>query len=318
MRYVLRADASKLIGAGHVMRSSAIAEELIARGEEVIFVGQISNLPWVEERIATLGFGQIYKQSNDYISRSVSDVLIIDTYKNEITDPFIDPKNWLHVVAIVDELTPNYRCTLRIHPGLDSNWTGNSLNPILAGPKYIPFRSSLSRNIHVRNDEKHVFKIAVIAGGSDPHGLVNEIAKILATMTEQFEAYLFSSSYADSVLDSRFFYVEMGPLLDEVTRDADLVLTTASTSSLEFIARGLCVGIVCAVNNQKQYYETLSELGIAIPLGFRNSMNNWDLNHQKIYSLVNSSELREHLIAKASGLIDFNGASRIVDAITNL
>ena len=318
MRYVLRADASKLTGAGHVMRSSAIAEELIARGEEVIFVGQISDLPWVEERIASLGFGKIYKQSNDYISSSDSDVLIIDTYKSEITDPFIDPKNWLHIVAIVDELTPNYRCTLRIHPGLDSNWTGNSLIPILAGPKYIPFRSSLSRNIHVRHDEKHLFKIAVVAGGSDPHGLVNEIAKILATMPEQFQAYLFSSSYTDSVLDSRFFYVEVGPLLDEVTRDVDLVLTTASTSSLEFIARGLCVGIVCAVNNQEQYYEALSELGIAIPLGFRNSTNGWDLNHQKIYSLVNSSELREHLIARASGLIDFNGASRIVDAITNL
>jgi spore coat polysaccharide biosynthesis predicted glycosyltransferase SpsG len=318
MRYVLRADASKLIGAGHVMRSSAIAEELIARGEEVIFVGRISDLPWVEERISSLGFGQIYKQSNDYISKSDSDVLIIDTYKTEITDPFIDPKNWLHIVAIVDELTPNYLCTLRIHPGLDSNWTGNSLIPILAGPKYIPFRSSLSRNIHIRSDEKHVFKIAVVAGGSDPHGLVNEIAKILATMHEQFEVYLFSSSYADSVLDSRFFYVEIGPLLDEITRDVDLVLTTASTSSLEFIARGLCVGIVCAINNQEQYYETLSELGIAIPLGFRNTADTWDLNQQKIYSLVNSSELRRNLIARASGLIDFNGASRIVDAITNL
>ena len=39
MRYVLRADASESIGAGHVMRSSAIAEELIARGENVVFVG---------------------------------------------------------------------------------------------------------------------------------------------------------------------------------------------------------------------------------------------------------------------------------------
>lgn len=318
MRYVLRADASKLMGAGHVMRSSAIAEELIARGEEVIFVGQISDLPWVEERISSLGFSLVFKQSSDYISRSEFDILILDTYKSEITDPFLNPENWLHIVAIVDELTPNYRCTLRIHPGLDSDWTGNSLIPILAGPEYIPFRSSLSRNIHVHSHEEHIFKIAVVAGGSDPHGLVNEIAKILSTMPEQFEVYLFSSSYADSVLDSRFFYIEVGPRLDEVTRDVDLVLTTASTSSLEFIARGLCVGIVCAIKNQEQYYKSLSELGIAIPLGFRNSENNWDLNQQKIYSLVNSSEMRENLIARASGLIDFNGASRIVDAITNL
>ena len=60
MRYVLRADASQSIGAGHVMRSSAIAEELIAKGKQVIFVGQITDLPWVEERIASLGFAHVY------------------------------------------------------------------------------------------------------------------------------------------------------------------------------------------------------------------------------------------------------------------
>ena len=47
MRYVLRADASQSMGSGHVMRSSAIAEELIARGEDVVFVGQISEIPWL-------------------------------------------------------------------------------------------------------------------------------------------------------------------------------------------------------------------------------------------------------------------------------
>ena len=49
MGYVLPTDASPTIGSGHVMRSSAIAEELIAWGEKVVFVGQISNLLWVRE-----------------------------------------------------------------------------------------------------------------------------------------------------------------------------------------------------------------------------------------------------------------------------
>jgi len=318
MRFVLRADASQSIGAGHVMRSSAIAEELITRGEEVFFVGQISDLPWVEERIASLGFAGIFNKSMDFISRVESDVLLLDSYICAINDPFINPENWLHIVAIVDELTPNFPCTLRIHPGLDSEWTGNSAIPILSGPKYIPFRSSLSRNIYTGRDQKQVLKIAVVAGGSDPHGLVNEIAKILSAMSEQFEVYLFSSSSIDTVFDSRFFHVEVGPRLDEVTNDVDLVLTTASTSSLEFIARGLCVGIVCAVNNQEQYYISLSQLDVAAPLGFRNTENNWDLDKQKISLLINSSKLRENLTARASGLIDFNGASRIVDAIINL
>lgn len=318
MRYVLRADASRFIGAGHVMRSSAIAEELIARGEEVIFVGQISDLPWVKERIACLGFSQIHHGSSSFVSKSESDVLLLDSYEIPTHDAFITPKNWQRVIAIVDQLTPNYTCHLRIHPGLDSNWIGKSKTPILAGPKYIPLRSSLSKNIHTSENNKHSLRIAVVAGGSDPYGLVHEIVNILSKIPAQFEAYLFSIPNSESTLDSRFKYVEMGQQLDKLMKDVDLVLTTASTSSLEFLASGLCVGIIRAVDNQGQYYDSLGKLGVAAQLGLRTLDNKWELNEEKIHSLVTSSELRGSLKAKAVGLIDFNGASRIVDAITTL
>ena len=90
MRYVLRADASQSIGAGHVMRSSAIAEELIARGDDVVFVGQISGLPWVEERIGTLGFTQIHNNPGDFNSNPNSDVLLLDSYEIPVSDDFIN------------------------------------------------------------------------------------------------------------------------------------------------------------------------------------------------------------------------------------
>jgi spore coat polysaccharide biosynthesis predicted glycosyltransferase SpsG len=318
MRYVLRADASLSIGAGHVMRSSAIAEELINRGKNVVFIGQISDFPWVEKRIASLGFTFVSGDSKQFESKADSDVLILDSYKIDIDETFISPEKWLHIVAIVDELTPNYDCTLRIHPGLDSDWTGNSKVPILAGPKYIPFRSSLSSNMRIIGDEQNIPKIAVVAGGSDPYRLVHEVAKTLARIPEQFEAFLFTKSDFDSDLDSRFHFFQVGKQMDVLTREVDLVLTTASTSSLEFLARGFCVGVICAVDNQSQYYETLGRLGVVAQLGLRTSDKDWQLDEQKIYSLVTSSTIRSNLIAKATGLIDFNGASRIVDAITTL
>ena len=318
MRYVLRADASQSIGAGHVMRSSAIAEELIARGERVIFVGQISSLPWVEERIASLGFTSNYDNPDDFISNPKSDVLLLDSYEIPVGDDFIAPEKWIRIVTVVDEQTPDYSCHLRIHPGLDANWVGDSKVPILAGPKYIPFRTSLLKNMRKASQEQHTLKIAVVAGGSDPYGLVNEIAKILATIPKQFEVYLFSNSLLDSLLDPRFRAIELGRQLDELTKNIDLVLTTASTSSLEFLARGFCVGIACAVDNQEQYYNSLGELGVAAQFGFRTLDNKWELDKGKIFSLVNSSELRQGLMAKAKGLIDFKGASRIVDVITTL
>jgi spore coat polysaccharide biosynthesis predicted glycosyltransferase SpsG len=300
------------------MRSSAIAEELIARGQIVIFVGQISDLPWVLERIENLGFTQIYSEPKEFISNPESDILILDSYKIDINENFITPKNWLHIVAIVDELTPRYRCTIRIHPGLDSNWTGNSSTPILAGPKYIPIRSSLSKNTQIRSEGERTLKLVVVAGGSDPYELVNEIAKILAKTELHFQAYLFSKYGSNSIIDSRFHYTQVGRELDELTKDVDLVLTTASTSSLEFLARGICVGLVCAVDNQRQYYNSLGALGVAAQLGVRTLDNNWELDEQKIYSLLTSNELRMNLMARSVGLIDFNGAGRIVDAITTL
>lgn len=318
MRYIIRADASRSIGAGHVMRTSAIAEEIIARGEDVIFVGKISDLPWVEERISTLGFAFIHHDSVGFISKPETDVLLLDSYEIDVDDPFIALENWLHIVVIVDDLTPNYPARLRIHPGINSDWLGKSKTSILSGPKYIPFRSSLSQNVHTSNDEPHDLRIAIVAGGSDPYDLVQEFAKILTKIPGQFEVYLFSRSNFIDVLDSRFRYFAVGKQLDELTMDADLVLTTASTSSLEFLARGLCVGIACAVDNQKQNYVSLGELGVAAQLGVRDLHSGWKLDESMVYSLVTSGELRRSLIENAEGLIDFKGASRIVDAITSL
>jgi spore coat polysaccharide biosynthesis predicted glycosyltransferase SpsG len=316
MRYVLRGDASRIIGAGHVMRCSAIAEELINREEYVIFVGQISDLPWLTERISTLGFNEIYNTDSLYFSNSETDVLVLDSYEIDINDSFVDPKNWHTVVVIYDELTPNYSCKLRIHPGLDTSFIHDSTIPVLSGPRYVPFRSSLTDEKFVGGVKDHILKIAIVAGGSDSFGLVHEIAKILSKFDENFEVYLFAKAESEIVLDSRFSYFEIGNQLDVITKNVDLVLSTAGTSCLEFIARGLCVGLVSAVDNQTQNYNTLGKLGVAAQLGTRSVDNTWDLDEQKIYSLVTSSELRKGLVSKAKGLLDFDGARRIVDAIT--
>ena len=318
MRYIFRADASQVAGSGHVMRSSAIAEELIVRGEDVIFLGQIAGLPWVEERIATLGFSAIYRNSSTFISNPKSDVLILDSYEISVKNAFIDPKKWFHIIAIVDELTPNYQCCLRIHPGLYSNWGQDSSVPILAGPMYIPIRTSLSRNTRQINKKQNELEIVVVAGGSDPYELVHEIAKILASFPEEFNAYLFSNSALNTPLDNRFQYIRIGEQLESFAGKADLVLTTSSTSSLEFIARGLCVGVACGVNNQLQNYESIGEFGLAAQIGSRISSVGWVLDRELIHKLIISKELRTAIKERAAGFIDLKGASRIVDAIVRL
>ena len=314
----MRADASRLIGSGHVMRCSAIAEELIARGQEVVFVGKISDLSWVEARVASLGFSQIYNNPKDFNSNHKNDILILDSYQIPVNDKFILLEKWLHIITIVDELTPDYSCTLRIHPGLNPNWKGQSNVPILSGPQYIPFRASISKYPSEIAVHSQKIKIVVVAGGSDPFNLVLAISNILTSFSDHFEAYLFSNKLNNFVSDSRFHLIEIGSSLDEVSRDANIVLTTSSTSSLEFIARGLCVGIACAVDNQKQIYDELGKLKAAAQIGFHTTASGWNLYTNTIHELITESTFREALINRSSGLIDFNGANRIVDAIISL
>ena len=316
MRYVLRADASQSIGSGHVMRSSAIAEELIARGEEVVFVGQISEIPWLAWRINTLGFSEIHSVEKEFISNPEGDVLILDSYVIPVDEAFIQPNKWRAIVAIADELTPAYESNLIIHPGLSTHLEAKAGAKVLAGPKYIPFRSSIQKSERSEY-RKSLLEILVVGGGTDLFGFVVAICEELKGVTEGFHASIFTNNNELSNLDSRFTVVPIGSAFDDYAMNVDLVFTTASTTSLEFIAREVAVGIGCAVDNQEEYYESLSTFGVAAPIG-RFVAGHWQIDHTKIAELLHSAVIREDLRRNCSGLIDLGGARRIVDEILKL
>ena len=118
-------------------------------------------------------------------------------------------------------------------------------------------------------------------------------------------------------LDSRFTVVPIASELDDYARNAHLVFTTASKTSLEFIAREVAVGIGCAVDNQEEYYESLSTFGVAAPIG-RFVAGHWQIDHTKIAELVHSGGVREDLRKNCAGIIDLGSAGRIVDEILKL
>jgi spore coat polysaccharide biosynthesis predicted glycosyltransferase SpsG len=128
VRYVVRADASNLEGSGHVMRSSAIAKELIDRGLEVVFVGKTTELGWLAKRIKSLGFSAIYESESLFQSNPKIDVLILDTYVVPLSNKFIAKHNWAKVITVVDELTPEFAADLRIHPRINIPSNNKTLN----------------------------------------------------------------------------------------------------------------------------------------------------------------------------------------------
>jgi spore coat polysaccharide biosynthesis predicted glycosyltransferase SpsG len=298
------------------MRLSAIAEGLIARGERVTFIGQVAELPWLASRINELGLSQILENSAGFLSNPATDVLILDSYTLPVDDSFIQPHNWRRVVTISDELTPPYLADLVFHPAISEGWEPYSDVKFFSGPRYIPFRKSITRfEKSPKNDR--ILEILIVGGGADPFNFVESIAKNIMHVQAPFQAILFSNNLSLAKLDCRFTCVPIGPELDVYADSAELVFTTASTTSLEFIAREMAVGIGCAVDNQEKYYKSLTQNGVAVPIGQFNE-GKWNLYDQRISEMIHSKALREKLIENSQGMLDLHGVTRIVDEILRI
>jgi spore coat polysaccharide biosynthesis predicted glycosyltransferase SpsG len=318
MRFVFRADASEISGSGHVMRCSAIAEELISRGENVIFIGSTSQLPWVSRHISNLGFSAIFQNSQSFIPESNSDVLILDTYEIPLDEKFIHASNWHRIVLIADEKTPAYYNDLKVLPGLKTDLHGDANTMCVAGPKFIPLRKSLRVNPQNHETAQGPLKILVVAGGSDPYDAVEMIASALCELQVDIDVMLFLKSMTSLALDVRFKQQIIGSGLDQAIRSVGLIITTSSTSSLEFISLGFPVGVVCAVENQRHNYDYLGQLNVAAQLGIRSDLTGWSLDKISLMRLVEDGGYRNMLVKNSKEFFDIRGAERIVDAIQSI
>ena len=105
-RFIFRADASLKLGVGHVLRVFSIAEELASRGQTVIFIGDYSEIAWLENRIKSMSSQILYFTENEIRIDRTTDILIIDSYTIDPRAPFISQDKWAKIVAIVDDATP--------------------------------------------------------------------------------------------------------------------------------------------------------------------------------------------------------------------
>ena len=314
MRLIFRADATLDIGAGHVMRSLAIAEEAISRGIQCIFVGNTKEFTWIENQIIETGFYKVFQESKDFNSNKDSDILVIDSYAIDPKHDFLNKDKWLKIVSIIDQLTPEYLCHLKIHPGIREY--GFKLNNTLTfgGANYIPMRKSIYK-VNKLN-ESTPLKILVVGGGVDKTNFVLSISQVLASIDKEFNAVLLTNVQKPKSLDARFSVISIGSGLDFIANDMDLIFSTASTTSLEFLARGIAVAIGCAVDNQQQYYSDLASRRVVQPIG--EFTDKWMFKIKSIFEIVEDENLRHNLRTQTFNLIDLLGSKRVVDLIIDL
>lgn len=315
MKIVFRVDASNYIGTGHVMRCSAIIEEAITRNIKCVVVGRMGGIAWLETHLKNIGAAHV-EDASDFVINAGKDVLIIDSYSLPVSERFLQAQNWKLVVSISDKETPRYNAALHIHTGIDSFSLKGSEGKLLTGRNYIPLRKSIFKSeLH---PQIKVHKVVVFGGGSDKYNFAPCMAKILANRKGFSKIVFFSKSIkVIESLDSRFEVKPFGPELDVELERADLVFTTASTSSLEIIAREIPLGICCVADNQTSYYEALTKDEIAAGIGKYVNSQHYDLNESLIHQLLTDANFRQKLRNKSKDYLDLLGSKRILDEIFN-
>ena len=218
------------------------------------------------------------------------------------------------MVTIVDNLTPPYKSNLKIHPGLSSDWPAD-MN-VLYGPRFIPIRRNLNHLKRPKTGGR--LRIVIVGGGTDLFGFGLSLADALRNLELDYEAIVYLKSAKSLPFeDSRFEFQEIGDSLDLATESADLILTTASTTCLEFIALEKAIGVLCGIENQLDYYKRITENGLAAPLG-RYESGSWSVNSDLLFKLIVDEVFRKELQARTVGFIDGKGCQRILDEILKL
>jgi spore coat polysaccharide biosynthesis predicted glycosyltransferase SpsG len=294
------------------MRSSVLAEEAISRGFECVFIGKISDLDWVAKRISTLGFTQVLSEETLFISNAATDVLILDSYSIPVSNSFIARMNWKLAMSICDQVSPNYAVDVELRPGFEKIMEGQTTPIVLSGAEFILIRQGISKS-RPENRTGGATKVLVVGGGSDPFGFVSAIAEVIHSLKMNLEVHLFTNENFLTEFSEGFDIHPIGGELDLIASDVDVVLTTASTSSLEFIAREIPTGVVCVIDNQEGYYKQLGRLGYAAQIGVRTASGRWEFNVEVIRELLGSLEKRDTLKESATGLIDLKGAERVIN-----
>jgi spore coat polysaccharide biosynthesis predicted glycosyltransferase SpsG len=319
MRLVVRADGSEKIGAGHIMRTSSVAQEMLALGIEVVYVGNISKIPWLRLYLENLGIKAIYEHEELYIHAERHEILLIDSYTESSNSKFLQKSDWYKVAVLGDSFTPKYDCDLWFDISLADRNTNEANFQCYSGIEYFPVRK-----IHYRkrsNFYSRIFKdpkILVIGGATDINYFAENIASALVKI--KFKGNVTFVTQSDEIrnFNKKFKRVDYFNLENDQISNFDGVICTSSTTSFEMLACNIPMAVVCATENQKAYYDWFSKHRLASTIGEFEIKNGWVFDFKSLSSFL----LRLNIVRKQNNknhsLRQYNGSKNIAKVLQSL
>jgi UDP-2,4-diacetamido-2,4,6-trideoxy-beta-L-altropyranose hydrolase len=335
MNIIIRVESSNQIGAGHVMRCFALAEELTRRGHEIHFC-YTKMLPFLLEKISNLGAGTYLidekSGSNEDANQTIALVeklsakaIIIDGY--DFDENYLAKINFACALVFVDDeaklakidadiiINPSPFAINLPYPSIASK------AKLLLGARYAFVRAEFrnkKQNI-LPLSERH--NILVTLGGSDPTNLSAPIVTSLLDCVDE-------NQVIDLVVHNDFNF-EL-PKSVNVYKNSNNMAGLMLKAKLAISAGGGTLGelavmqvpslLVITADNQEKHATWAAENQVNKVIDAR-GVDIKELSSQiarSAYDVLQDETQLNSLIERNKTLVDGNGVDKIVDEITSL
>lgn len=326
MRLLIRADASRRDGAGHLMRGLALAQSARALGHQVSLWGSAGDIPWLGETLAQERVPLLapppWQELAGRAAEAGFDAVHVDSY--EAPHDLVDSFDRCRVVLSSIQDGPWGRRPA--HVVTDPSFDAEAGGDVLAGPAYLLLRAEVRRGrLAAAERAPHPtgapLVVVVVLGGSDASGALPGVLDVLASAGRSARVPLHVLAVtADRPLprhDDGYTAEAVAPGQDlvRIMAAADLVVTAAGTTTGEACCLGVPMAALPVVDNQVPGYRQLVLSGLAFGLGRRSGAGVGPDAAEVLAHALRDGGARQRAADLAARTVDGSGAARLVRAI---
>jgi spore coat polysaccharide biosynthesis predicted glycosyltransferase SpsG len=280
MKVGLRADASQEIGAGHVMRQVALAQNLIKRGAEVFLAASISGPSWLRKYVAAqkgLVVVPVPEGNFDISIFGGLDLtgLAVDSYS--IDTPGLRTLESIaqNTLCIVDGPWQNLDGKIGVSPVIDgaAPWLGQTaarFDEFFAGPEFFMLREEvlgLGTEPSMPHPENRISVVLSFGGGGAPD-LVEKVLRVLVGCVSPLDIEVFSPKVDQQGMTRAInaHVVSWAANQEDFIRsasNAQLVISALGTTTAELCYLGVRAIFIPIVANQFENATAVENLGLA-------------------------------------------------------
>lgn len=324
------------MGTGHVIRSLALAEEFLDRGDEVVMLGSTHAMTWPEQQIAARGLSMTpaEQQADAFVAQVRElgvDAVDLDGYElspdlgrglrsagipvmTMVDGPFGLTQ---HADLYVDQ---NYGAVVADRPVTDSQ--------MLAGIDYALLRNVVLDRRSTRRPMGERPRVLVVFGGSDPWGGARAVVPLILEAVTSVDIIAIAAnpetaaelSALPLLPDQGLEVVGLVDDLPGLATTVDAAISAAGTSIWEFLCLGVPTGLVAVTENQLVGYREVQGADLIVPVGELASLDGAGRESAiaAIADLLTDVELQRRLTANGTATVDGRGRARVADHLTAL